>query len=87
VREMNSMVFSSLALDLEIALSLFFLVWVYAWAKGNLGSPKLAIIFAAIIVYLTVSQHRELIWLGVILFLLATFGKELLEKFFTYEGP
>ena len=84
---MNAMIFSSLALDLEIVISLFFLVWVYSWAKGNLGSPKLAIIFAAIIVYLTVSQHRELIWLGVILFLLATFGKELLEKFMVYEAP
>lgn len=81
---MDKMIFSALALDLEIVLSLFFLVWVYAWAKGKLGSPKLAIIFAAIIVYLTVSQHRELIWLGVLLFLLATFGKELLEKFNVY---
>lgn len=81
------MIFSSLALDLEIVFSLFFLVWVYSWAKGNLGSPKLAIIFAAIIVYLTVSPHRELIWLGVILFLLATFGKELLAKFMVYEAP
>jgi len=84
---MNSMIFSALALDFEIAVSLFFLVWVYSWAKGNLGSPKLAIIFAAIVVYLTVSQHRELIWLGVILFLLATFGKELLAKFQIFEGP
>lgn len=84
---MNTIIFSTLALDLEIVLSLFFLVWVYSWAKGNLGSPKLAIIFAAIVIYLTVSQHRELIWLGVILFLLATFGKELLEKFLTFEGP
>ena len=83
---MNAMIFSSLALDLEIVFSLFFLVWVYSWAKGNLGSPKLAIIFAAIIVYLTVSQHRELIWFGVILFLLATFGKELIAKFFQYEA-
>ncbi|MFH1663638.1 MAG: hypothetical protein ABH986_02425 [archaeon] len=84
---MNTIIFSTLAPDLEIVLSLFFLVWVYSWAKGNLGSPKLAIIFAAIVIYLTVSQHRELIWLGVILFLLATFGKELLEKFLTFEGP
>ena len=84
---MNSIIFSALTLDLKVALSLFFLVWVYSWAKGNLGSPKLAIIFAAIIVYLTVSQHRELIWLGVILFLLATFGKELLGRFHGFEGP
>ncbi|PIN98205.1 MAG: hypothetical protein COT90_05405 [Candidatus Diapherotrites archaeon CG10_big_fil_rev_8_21_14_0_10_31_34] len=83
---MDAMIFSSLTLDLEIVISLFLLVWVYSWAKGNLGSPKLAIIFAAIIVYLTVSQHRELIWFGVILFLLATFGKELLAKFMVYEA-
>ena len=70
----------SLEANIWIALSLFVLVFIYAWAKEQLGSAKLAIIFAAIIVYLTFFQYPELVWVGVILFLFATFGKELLDK-------
>ncbi|MFH0954791.1 MAG: hypothetical protein V1777_01695 [Candidatus Micrarchaeota archaeon] len=66
--------------NVEIALILFFFIWLFGWAKGSLGSSKLAIIFAAVIVYLTVFQYRELVWLTVFLFLFATFGKELWDK-------
>ena len=76
---MNGIILS-LEANIWIALSLFVLVFIYAWAKEQLGSAKLAIIFAAIIVYLTFFQYPELVWVGVILFLFATFGKELLDK-------
>jgi len=66
--------------NMEIALSLFYLVWLYSWGKGALGSAKLAIVFAVIVVYLTVWQFPELIWAGVALFIFATFGKELFSK-------
>ncbi len=66
--------------NVEIALILFFFVWLFGWAKGGLGSAKLAILFAAIVVYLTVFQFRELVWLAVAIFLIATFGKDLWEK-------
>ena len=66
--------------NLEIALILFFFVWLFGWAKGSLGSEKLAVFFAILVVYLTVFQFRELIWLVVGLFLLSTFGKELFSK-------
>lgn len=66
--------------NLEIALSLFYLIWLYGWAKNALGSAKLAIVFAVIVVWITVWQFPILIWLGVILFLFATFGKELFSK-------
>lgn len=66
--------------NLEIALILFFFIWLFGWAKGSLGSAKLAVLFAIIIVFLTVYQYRELVWVAVILFLFATFGKELFSK-------
>ncbi len=63
-----------------IALILFIFVWVYGWAKGNLGSTKLAILFALIIVYLTFYSFPELVWIAVGIFLLATFGKDIIDK-------
>lgn len=77
---MASVYFDALLGNLEIALILFFFIWLFGWAKGSLGSAKLAILFAAIVVYLTVFQFRELVWLAVFIFLFATFGKELWEK-------
>jgi hypothetical protein len=71
---------SGLTGNLEIALILFFFIWLFGWAKGSLGSAKLAVLFAIIVVYLTVYQYRELVWIAVILFLFATFGKELFSK-------
>ena len=66
--------------NMEIALILFFFIWLFGWAKGSLGNAKLAVLFAIIVVYLTVFQYRELVWLAVGLFLFATFGKELFAK-------
>ena len=66
--------------NIEIALILIYFVWLFSWAKGALGSAKLAVIFAAIVTYITVVQFKVLIWLGVALFLFATFGKELFSK-------
>jgi hypothetical protein len=71
---------NSLFGNIEIALILFFFVWLFGWAKGSLGSEKLAVFFAILIVFLTVYQFRELIWIAVGLFLFATFGKELISK-------
>jgi hypothetical protein len=66
--------------NLEIALSLFYLIWLYGWSKNALGSAKLAIVFSVIVVWITVWQFPILIWMGVALFLFATFGKELFSK-------
>jgi len=71
--------------NLWIALVLFFFVWIYSWAKGSLGSTKLGIIFALIVVYLTFYSFPELVWAVVILFLIATFGGDLLEKINIYK--
>ena len=63
-----------------IALVLFIFVWLFNWARGALGSAKLAVLFAIIIVYLTVYQYPELVWFGVILFIFATFGKDIFAQ-------
>ncbi len=71
--------------NIEIVLSLFYLVWIYGWAKKNLGSPKLAILFAVIVVYLTFFQFPQLIWIPVLIFIFAVFGKGFFEKFNIYK--
>ena len=70
----------ALSQNLLVALTLFIFIWIFSWAKGQLGSAKLAILFAVIIVYLTFYQFPELVWLAVAIFIFATFGKELFEK-------
>ena len=69
-----------------IALILFIFIWLFSWAKGILGSVKLAVLFALIVVYLTFYQYPELVWLGVIVFFLATFGKEIFTKVKIFQG-
>lgn len=66
--------------NIWIALAIFTFVWIFSWAKSNLGSAKLAVIFAIVIAYITFYTNPELIWIGVALFIFATFGKEIFEK-------
>ena len=74
------MIILQLIENVWIALLLFIFIWLFSWAKGILGSVKLAVLFALIVVYLTFYQYQELVWLGVIIFFIATFGKEILGK-------
>ncbi|MDD3084133.1 MAG: hypothetical protein PHP82_03860 [Candidatus ainarchaeum sp.] len=66
-----------LSLALVILIVLF--IWIYSWGKNQLGT-KLGLLLAVIIVYLTFFSFPELIWIVFIFFILATFGKELLER-------
>lgn len=66
--------------NIRTVLSLFYLIWIYGWAKNQLGSAKLAILFAVIVVYLTFFQFPELVWLPVVIFLFAFFGKNFFER-------
>ncbi len=72
--------------NIRIVLSLFYLVWIYAWAKKNLGSAKIGVLFAVIVVYLTFFQFPELVWVPVIFFLLAFFFSGMFEKIGKQEG-
>lgn len=76
---------NALYANIWIAITLFIFVWVYGWAKENLGSAKLAILFALIVVYLTFFQYPVLVWGLVALFLIATFGKEFFAKINPFE--
>jgi len=71
---------ATLATDIWTVLALFYLVWVFSWAKKALGSAKLAILFAVIVVYLTFFLHPEMVWVPVIIFIFAVFGKGVFEK-------
>ena len=68
-----------------IALTLFIFVWIFSWAKKNLGSAALGVIFAIIVVYLTFYSYPQLVWLFVGIFILATFGKEIVGKINPYD--
>ena len=83
---MLGIILSDLFMNIQIVLTLFIFVWIFSWAKQALGSAKLAIIFALIVVFLTFVQFPELIWLAVILVILATFGSEVFSKINPFSG-
>ena len=66
--------------NLWTVLALFYLVWIYSWAKGHLGSAKLAILFSVIVVYLGFFTIPWMVWIPVLILLLAFFGAGLFEK-------
>lgn len=71
--------------NIEIVLTLVIFVWIYGWAKGALGSPKLAVLFAIIVVFLTFYTFPILIWVLVLVLILATFGVEIFSKIDIYK--
>ncbi|PIN85037.1 MAG: hypothetical protein COV47_04330 [Candidatus Diapherotrites archaeon CG11_big_fil_rev_8_21_14_0_20_37_9] len=72
--------------DIWIVLTLFIFVWIFGWAKDNLGSAKLAVLFALIIVYLTFYSYPFLVWLLVAFFLLQTLGKDFISEINPFGG-
>ncbi|NPA76695.1 MAG: hypothetical protein GXN93_02985 [Candidatus Diapherotrites archaeon] len=68
----------AMAQDLRLALSMVFFVWILNWARKNLGSPRLAILYAVVLAYIVFFKHPEAVWLVVGVILLATIG----PKFF-----
>ena len=76
---------SMLLRNVEIVITLFVFIWIYSWAKNNLGSAKLGVLFALIVIYLTLYMFPILVWTLIILFLLATFGTEIADKLNIYK--
>ncbi len=66
-----------LAENIWVVLTLFFFVWVFTWAKKNLESATLGVIFAIIVVFLTFYSFPELVWITVIVYILMNYGKDL----------
>jgi len=67
--------FSSLALVLFIV----YFLWLYNWGKKQIGA-KFGLVLGGIVFYLIFFLYQDLVWLPLMLFLLATFGKDLLER-------
>ena len=72
--------------DLVVVLTLFYFLWIFSWGKKVLGSAKLAVLFALIVVYLVFFLHPELVWVPVIIFFVATFGSSMFDKMEITKG-
>jgi uncharacterized membrane protein (DUF106 family) len=79
------LLYVSLIDNIQLALTIILFVWIYNWAKGNVGSAKLAFVTALLIVFLTFYSFPELIWLLVIIWTFATFGKDLIGRASIFE--
>lgn len=79
------MILLDLAENIHIAISIFLFIWIYNWAKGSVGSAKLALFLAVIIMFLTFYSYPELVWVLVALWAFTTFGKDLLSKVGVFE--
>ncbi|MDP2666726.1 MAG: hypothetical protein Q8P05_04500 [Candidatus Diapherotrites archaeon] len=74
------MLLQSLTENVQLAITIFLFIWIYNWAKGNVGSTKLAFVTALVIMFLTFYQFPELVWGLVFLWAFATFGKDVFTK-------
>ena len=48
--------------DIRLALALVFFVYILNWAKAAVGSPKIAVLLGAVLAYLTIYRHPDLVW-------------------------
>jgi hypothetical protein len=65
--------------SLALVLLIIYFLWFFSWGKKQVGS-KWGVVLAVVFMWLTFVSYPDLIWIPVILFILATFGKELLER-------
>lgn len=66
-------------LTITLILFIVYLLWIYAWAKKQIGAG-LGLLLAVIITFILFYNFPELIWVPFILFVWSVFGKELLER-------
>jgi len=62
-----------------LVLFIIYFLWLYSWGKKQIGA-KFGLLIAGFVFYLIFFLYQDLVWLPLILFLLATFGKDLLER-------
>lgn len=70
---------TDIALSIALVILIVVFFWVYGWSKKQAG-PKIGFFITVIILFLTVYSFPELIWILFILFILGTFGKDLMER-------
>jgi len=65
--------------DIWLALFLYISVFLFAWAKGKMGNPAIAMLYTIIIMFLVFYQHDLLIWIVLGIYLYTTYGKEIFK--------
>ena len=80
------LLYAALVENIQLAITIFLFIWIYNWAKGNLGSAKLALVTAIVIMFLTFYSYPELVWLLVALWAFATFGKDAFQKMNVFQN-
>ena len=66
-------------LTISLILFVIYFIWIYAWAKKQIG-PGLGLLLAIVITFILFYNFPDLIWVPLLLFLWSVFGKELLER-------
>ncbi len=70
---------NNFAMSFALLLLIVYFLWFFTWGKKQVGT-KLGILLAIFLTYLIFFLYPEMIWVPFILFILATFGKEYLER-------
>ena len=70
---------TDLALTIALVLLIIYFLWIYAWAKKQVGAT-VGLLLAILISWLLFYNFQELIWVPFILWLWSVFGKDLLER-------
>ncbi len=70
---------NDLFLTFSFILLIIYFLWFYAWGKKQIGT-KLGVLLAIFLTYAIFWLYPDLIWVPVFLFLLMTFGKDILER-------
>ncbi len=65
---------------MRLALTMVFFVWILNWARKNLGSPRLAIVYAIVLAYIIFFKHPGVVWWIFGILILVTFGAKFWEK-------
>ena len=54
---------------IETVLAILYFIWLYNWANKQLANTAIAVLFAVIVIYLTVWIHPWLVWIPALIFL------------------
>jgi hypothetical protein len=70
---------TDLALTISLVLLIIYFLWIYAWAKKQVGAT-VGLLLAILITWILFYNFQQLIWVPFILYLWSIFGKDLLER-------
>jgi hypothetical protein len=69
---------NDISMSFALVLMIIYFLWFFNWGKKQLGTT-FGLLLAMILFYLTFFLYPDLVWVPFVLFLFATFGKDLLE--------